>query len=159
MPIVMEIFANHVPLSDSFMTFTDVMVGADSRLEPKVRELLILRVAWRTQSGYEWHQHRRMGEEAGLTEDQLAAVPAGPVAHVWSDEERSLLTAADEMIENFCVSDETWRALERWCSPSQVLEALFVVGGYLCLATVLNSIGLRGDMPSFDDSSGEMAQR
>jgi hypothetical protein len=24
---------------------------------------------------------------------------------------------------------------------------LFVIGGYLCLATVLNSIGLRSDLP------------
>jgi len=61
MPLVMELFAQHVPVGESFMTFTDTFVSDDSTLEPRLRELLILRVAWRTGSGYEWNQHHRMG--------------------------------------------------------------------------------------------------
>ena len=84
MPVVMELLAHHLPLSDAFMAFTDLMAGEQSTLEPKDRELLILRVAWRTGSGYEWNQHHRMGGEMGLTETQLAAVPEGADAAVLS---------------------------------------------------------------------------
>ena len=47
MPIVMELFARHLPLSETFLRFTDVFAGAQSTLDPRDRELLILRVAWR----------------------------------------------------------------------------------------------------------------
>lgn len=147
MPIVLELFAHHVPLSETFLTFTDLMAGAQSRLEPRIRELAILRVAWRTGSGYEWNQHRRMGGDEGLTETQLLAVPEGPTSTAWTEQERAVVAAADEMIDAFAVSDETWGALAPFFEPAALFELLFVIGGYLCLAAVLNSIGLRGDPP------------
>jgi alkylhydroperoxidase family enzyme len=146
MPVVLELFAHHLPLSETFLTFTDVMAGDQSKLEPRIRELAILRVAWRTGSGYEWNQHRRMGGEEGLTHAQLDAVPQGPASSVWTSTERAVLTAADEMIDQFTVSDETWATLTSTFEPAPVFELLFVIGGYLCLAAVLNSIGLRGDI-------------
>jgi hypothetical protein len=50
------------------------------------------------------------------------------------------------MIDQFTVSDETWAALVSSFEPAPVFELLFVIGGYLCLAAVLNSIGLRGEI-------------
>jgi 4-carboxymuconolactone decarboxylase len=146
MPVVMELFAHHVPVGESFMSFTDALAGDDSTLEPRLRELLILRVAWRTGSGYEWNQHHRMGGEEGLTSAQLAAVAVGATDPVWAPEEAALLTAADEMIDHFEVSDATWKVLAGAFAPAQLFELLFVVGGYLALAAVLNSIGLRGEI-------------
>ena len=148
MPIVLELFAHHVPLSETWLTFSDMLASEESRLEPAHRELLILRVAWRTRSGYEWHQHHRIGGEAGLTDAQLEAVPEGAAAAVWSPLEAGLLTAADEIVDGFGVSDETWSALASSLEPSQLFELLFVIGGYLALAGVLNSLGLRGALPS-----------
>ena len=124
-----------------------MLAGDESRLDPAHRELLIVRVAWRTGSGYEWHQHRRMAGEAGLTEAQLDAVPEGGGAAVWSRLERALLGAVDEVIDDFAVGDETWAALTSFFEPAQVFELLFVIAGYLALAGVLNSIGLRGGRP------------
>jgi alkylhydroperoxidase family enzyme len=148
MPVVLELFAHHVPLSESFMTFTDLMIGEGSKLEPRLRELAILRVAWRTESGYEWNQHRRMGGDEGLSEAQLLAVEDGPGSTVWTGQERSVVAATDEMIDDHGVSDETWAVLTSTFEEGTLFELLFVIGGYLCLSVVLNSIGLRGDTPA-----------
>jgi 4-carboxymuconolactone decarboxylase len=148
MPVVLELFAHHLALSETWLTFTDMLAGEHARLDPGQRELLILRVAWRTGSGYEWHQHRRMGADAGLSDAQLAAVPEGAGAGVWSTLERALLRAVDEMIDDFCVGDDTWASLASALEPAQVFEVLFVIGGYLSLAGVLNSVGLRGEPPA-----------
>jgi alkylhydroperoxidase family enzyme len=147
MPVVLELFAHHVALSETFLAFTDAMAGGESKLEPRIRELAILRVAWRTGSGYEWDQHCRMGGDEGLTDTQIGAVPKGPLSPVWTPTERAVLMAADEMLEHYAVSDETWATLVSSFEPAPVFELLFVIGGYLCLAAVLNSIGLRGDIP------------
>ena len=111
MPIVLEMFANHLPLSVSWLPFTEMLAGDDAKLSVEHRELLILRVAWRTRSGYEWAQHSRMGADAGLTAAQLEAVAEGPAAAVWTPLERTLLTAVDEMIDDHAVGDATWAAL------------------------------------------------
>ena len=156
-PIVLELLAHHLPLSDTWLAFSDMLASDEAKLDPVRRELVILRVAWRTRSGYEWMQHRRMGAEAGLTDEQLeAVVRSGPDAEVWSPQERLMLRAADEMIDRFAVSDETWEGLASSLEPAEIFELLFLIGGYLCLATVLNSIGLQGDLPD-DHSAGHHA--
>ena len=98
--------------------------------------------------GYEWVQHGRMGAEAGLTGPQLEAVAEGPAAAVWTPLERTLLTAVDEIIDDHSVGDATWAALASHFEPAEMFELLFVVGGYLCLAGVLNSIGLQAGLPT-----------
>ncbi len=154
MPVVLELFAHHLPLSETWLTFSDMLASGESRLEPTYRELLILRVAWRTGSGYEWSQHARMGRELGLTEVQLAALPQGAGAAVWSPLERALLRAVDEIVDDFRVGDETWAVLASSFEPPQLFELLFVIGAYVALAGVLNSIGLRGALPPPDKRDG-----
>ncbi len=56
------------------------------------------------------------------------------------------MIAVDEMIDHFEVSDGTWDELADTFAPAQLFELLFVVGGYVALAAVLNSIGLRGEI-------------
>jgi 4-carboxymuconolactone decarboxylase len=147
MPVVLEMFAHHLPLSASWLPFTEMLAGDASTLRAEHREVLILRVAWRTRSGYEWSQHSRMGIDAGLTEAQIEAVTVGPAAAVWTPLERTLLTSVDEVIDEHAVRDTTWAELAAHFEPAEILELLFLVGGYLCLAGVLNSIGLRGELP------------
>jgi 4-carboxymuconolactone decarboxylase len=148
MPIVLEMFAQHLPLSASWLPFTEMLASDNARLSERHRELVILRVAWRTQSGYEWAQHSRMGGDAGLTPAQIDAVVEGPDAVVWVPLERSLLRAVDEMIDQHGIGEDTWAALATAFEPPELFELLFVIGGYLCLATVLNSIGLQGTLPA-----------
>jgi len=147
MPIVLEMFAQHLPLSASWLPFTEMLASDDALLPAAQRELLILRVAWRTRSGYEWSQHSRMGSDAGLTEEQIEAVTEGAAAAVWTALERAMLSAVDEIIDHHAVRDATWAELAAHFEPPEILELLFLIGGYLCLAGVLNSIGLQGALP------------
>jgi 4-carboxymuconolactone decarboxylase len=148
MPIVLEMFAHHLPLSAAWLPFTEMLAGEDARLRAEIRELLILRVAWRTGSGYEWAQHSRMGADAGLTASQIDAVVVGPGAAAWTPLERALLRAVDEMIDDHSVSEATWAELASAFGPAEIFELLFLVGGYVCLAAVLNSIGLQSPLPA-----------
>ncbi len=96
-----------------------------------------------------------MGAEVGLDEARLQAVLEGPDADVWTPREQTLLRAVDEMIDHFVVSPETWEGLSASFGPAEVFELLFVIGGYLCLATVLNSIGLQADLPVRPEGTDE----
>ena len=159
MPQALGLFAHHVGLGAAWMTFTEFLVGERSTLDPALRELAVLRVAWRTGSAYEWKQHTRIGLGTGLTTEQLHALPDGPAAAVWTPVERSVLQAVDQIIDLSRVEDATWRALAAYLEPPQLLELTFVIGGYLCFAVVANSVRLEPDPPTEPVDAPELPAR
>ena len=118
------------------------------RIDAPLRELIILRVAWRTRSTYEWAQHTRIGLQAGLTVEQLHAVPEGAGAEVWSPVERAVLAATDQMVDRHASTNATWNELGEHFDDTQLLELLFVAGAYLCFAVIVNSARMQPDPPT-----------
>jgi 4-carboxymuconolactone decarboxylase len=144
MPAALGHYAHHLRLGEAWLNFSDVF-AKDPVLDPRYREILVLRVAWRTRSEYEWSQHVRIGQQFGLTPEHVQAAMDGPGAEVWTPLERALVSATDEMIERFVVSDATWQQLSSHFGTKELIELLYVVGSYLCLAVVTNSVGLKAD--------------
>ncbi|MFJ5921191.1 carboxymuconolactone decarboxylase family protein [Kitasatospora sp. NPDC092948] len=108
-------------------------------LPDRDRETVVLRVAWRTRSAYEWAHHARFADELGLTGEDRARIAEGPDADGHTDRTRTLLRAVDELHRDAALGDDTWRALgDSWTEP-QILELLTLVGLYTLVAYVLNS--------------------
>lgn len=114
----------------------------EGRLEPRQRELLILRTAWRCRSDYEWGQHTRMGRAAGLTDEEIAGVADGVDARGWSPLDEALLRVVDELVDDHAVDQRTWDALAGHLDEPQLIEVLMVVGNYIGLAGFLNAVGV-----------------
>jgi alkylhydroperoxidase family enzyme len=123
------------------LSFSGALIEHGSLAE-RERELLILRVGHRTRSRYLWSQHLAMGTEAGLDPHDLQALRDSTVTDRWHARDRHLLMVADELVDDHTVSDATWSGLRDYLDEQQVLEVLFLVGSYVCLAMVLNSVGL-----------------
>jgi AhpD family alkylhydroperoxidase len=147
MPGALGLLAHHLPLGQAWLAFNQVLAG-ETALDVRLRELIVLRVAWRTRSEYEWAQHTRIGHHAGLTVEQLHAIPAGAGAEVWTSVERSVLAATDEMVDGYRIDDSTWARLAEHFSDGELVELLFVAGAYLCFAVVTNGAGLPPDPPT-----------
>ena len=49
-----------------------------SALPPREREMAILRVGWLCRSGYEFHQHTRIGKQAGLSDEEIERLKSRP---------------------------------------------------------------------------------
>ena len=111
-------------------------------LPARDREILILRTGFRCGSEYEWGQHVAIGRMAGLSDEEIAAVAAGPDAGNWTDLEATLLRAADELHDQSRISDETWGALAKEYDDRQLIEVCMVVGQYHLVAFTLNSLGV-----------------
>jgi 4-carboxymuconolactone decarboxylase len=143
LPGILGLFGHRPELAAAWLEFNAVLLDAPT-IDPRDRELVILRVAGRTRSAYEWTQHLRIGAAVGLSQEQLAAI-AHPAADLWTTRQRALLLAADDMVRSQRISDETWSVLALDFDEPQLLELLFVIGAYTCLAMVLNSAGLPPD--------------
>ncbi|OAA25823.1 alkylhydroperoxidase AhpD family core domain-containing protein [Frankia sp. EI5c] len=148
MPTSLRLFAHHIRLTEPWLAFSEVLVGKSSVLDPKHRELVILRVAWLTRSDYEWTHHVRIGRACGITTEQIHAIPEGAAAGVWTPLERAMVAAVDQMLGRFRVDDETWQALAAELDTAQLLELSFVIGSYCCLAQVFNNVGLNAEPPT-----------
>ena len=80
-----------------------------SGLGDRTRELVICQVAARTGSTYEWHHHSGAAAAAGVTAEQLDAVP-DPPSGTFDAVEEQLLRYTDKVIAG-SVDDETFHAM------------------------------------------------
>lgn len=149
---VLQTMIHNMPLFRSWSPLGTHLMDT-SALTPRDRELLILRVAWRTRSEYEWGQHVLMSESAGLRADDLERIRSGPDAEGWSDWDATLMRATDELLDDTMLSDETWNALASRLSTEEMTDLIFTVGHYKMLAMALNSLGVQREpeIPGFGD--------
>jgi alkylhydroperoxidase family enzyme len=108
-------------------------------------ELVILRVAENCRSEYEWRQHERLAQLAGLSREEVERVRRGPEAGGWSHRQAVLLRAADELHAERTISDPLWEELRPLYSDRELIELCMLVGHYEMLAMTLNALGVEPD--------------
>jgi alkylhydroperoxidase family enzyme len=141
-PNVLGTLMHHPALAGPWLAFNRVLLFAPS-LSARQRELMVLRVAARTGSAYEWAQHARMAPQCDITADEVEQVAAGTGA--WSPAEADLLAATDQLLDDHRIDDATWARLAAHFDERQLVELVFVVGAYTCLAMAFNSFGIELD--------------
>lgn len=116
------------------------MLLISGTLSPRVRELAILRAAHNNHCEYEWGHHTRLGRDAGLTDEEIAALRGALGAHPWAPDDWVVVAAADELHATATLSDAVWSALaERFDEPG-LIELVILVGHYQMLAYALNAL-------------------
>jgi AhpD family alkylhydroperoxidase len=108
-------------------------------------ELVILRVAHLTGCDYEWDHHERIGLRAGLTPEEIERARSGPEADGWTDRQRLILRAVEEIHADGEVGDPTWAALATELDDERLIELCLLVGHYEMLATTLKSLRVQRD--------------
>jgi AhpD family alkylhydroperoxidase len=141
MPDAISTMLHHPELTGRWLAFNNVLLWSPS-LDDRMRELVVLRVAWRTRANYEWAQHVQLARRAGITDDEMEAVANGRDS-AWTELEAALLAATDQLLDAYRVDDDTWRRLAEHLDEQQLVEVVFVVGAYTCLAMAFKSFGLQ----------------
>jgi 4-carboxymuconolactone decarboxylase len=128
------LFLALAPISDYVFT--------GSRLEFEDRELLILRTGVNCRSPYELAHHLEIATRGGIDRATVERVKEGPGAAGWSDRQRLILMAADELHLQSQLSDATWSGLREHLDEAQLIEVTIFVGFYHAIASFLNSVGV-----------------
>jgi alkylhydroperoxidase family enzyme len=127
---LLETIAHAGPVAASWLSFATALL-TDGVLPARLRELAILRVAWRTRSEYVWGGHAAMAAAAGLC---VAEVAAGVAEQAASEAETAVLRACDELLDTGTIADPTWDALAGALSPPELVELVLTVGNYRTVA-------------------------
>lgn len=143
-PNVFATLARHRRLFRAWLRFAARLMpyGTLPRVDA---ELVILRVAVECGSDYEWHQHVRLARRAGLSDEQIERVGAGPDALGWTDHQRALLRSVGELTVDRTIGADTWAALSTAYDQTQLIEVCLLIGQYEMLAGTLNALGVEPD--------------
>lgn len=108
--------------------------GLHGLLSPRDREIAILRIAWLNQLPFVWGEHVRLGhEQGGLTTEEVERITEGSGAPGWSEHERAILSAVEELKAGSDIADATWAVLARSWSEGQLVELPLMIGQYQTL--------------------------
>ncbi len=114
-------------------------------ITPRQRELLVLRVAHVRGAAYEWAQHVYQAGVAGLTPEEMARVRTGPSATEWAPLDRALLAAADELVADARIGEQTYDALSSELDTQQLMDVVFTVGAYEVFAMAMRTFDVELD--------------
>jgi len=141
---IFRTMANHAKLAKRWLVFGNHILSK-STLSPRDREILILRIGWLCQAGYEWAQHVVIGRRAGISAEEIEMIKTGADAAGWSSHDALLIRAADELHHDAFISDATWQGLKVNFSDQQMMDLVFTCGQYTMVCMALNSFGVQLD--------------
>lgn len=112
----------------------------NGRLDPRLRQLSILRIAWRANQPYEWANHYRNAKTAGVSDEDILIARLPSAQRTLDEAAAFTLDAVDEIIDSEMLTPETFdRAAQLFGDPDIVEEFIHLVGGYRSMAVLLNT--------------------
>jgi alkylhydroperoxidase family enzyme len=117
-----------------------VLLTFEPALAPRDKELAILRTAWLCGSPVAWGEHIEPARNAGLDTAEIERLTLGSGADGWREEDRAIVSAAEELHADAMISDETWALLAARLDERQLIELLMVVGHYHMTAYLQNAL-------------------
>ena len=136
------LFRSHHPqLADVFSPLNIHLLSTNT-LPVKERQIAIMRTAWLTKAVYMWSSHLQTSVSCGLSPDMYGPIQRGPDDPYFTDFERVVMRAAEDLVTDRKVNDENWAALAEQWNEKQLLDFLFTVGCYVMVAGVMRSTGV-----------------
>jgi len=140
---IFQVLLHHPPLARGINDLLATMLWHGS-LDPRLRELVIMRIGWLTACDYEWTQHWRVASRLGVSADDLVAVRDWRGYDGFGPAERAVLAATDDVVRDGAVSDESWAACARELNgeTTVLVELVTAIGAWRMVASILHSLGV-----------------
>ncbi len=135
---VSRMIANSNAVFKYFNQLGGALIGK-AKLDPKLREIAILRTAKICRSVYEWTQHVPMAKHVGVTDAQIAALEDWQKASCFNDLERKVLRFTDEVAANVKGSHQAVEDLKKDLSPAEIVELILTIGFWGMVARLLET--------------------
>ncbi len=122
-------------------------------LPPALREMIIVRVGYRTSSRYEVEQHTSLGERLGIPRAKLLGLACVEPSGL-SEDERSVIAFVDALLTDYRPSDTVLQGVRSRFGDGQVLELIFVAGNWWNLSRMLETAGIPIDGTKIGEQGG-----
>ena len=131
-----------VPMVQSFLDFA--LSFRTGNLEPKLRELVILRMATLNASSYELMHHLPAAKMVGWNEMEISAITSAQPSGL-DQKYTGMIQLVDDCSQLGKVSDSTFEKASKIFSTSEIAEATLLAGLYEMLDCFLKTMGVELD--------------
>ena len=114
-------------------------------ITPRQREFLVCASPTCGASTYEWAQHVYQAGVAGLTSEEVAGSASGLGCRSGRRSERALLSAADELVADARIGEQTYGELAAELDTQQLMDVVFTVGAYEVFAMAMRTFDVELD--------------
>ena len=138
---VFRILLTHPSLAREVANTLTSLLFEDNVLDPRLRELLIMRIAWVRGSDYEWTQHWRVARGLDIPRADLVAVQNWNQASHLSDADRAVLQATDDCLDVGFIQPSTWDSIKvHLKTKAEHIELVLAIGNWMQFAQLLRSL-------------------
>ncbi len=140
------VFANSPDVFEHAVAGFGLYQSPKRKLDPKLRELGQTRAGWTRGSQFVFSQHCKSCRAVGLSEEQIAAIPAWQTAECFSPVERAVLAWTDGLVyDGGRVADGVFDALRAHLDDEEILELTYITCMYEMHATMSRALRLEFD--------------
>ncbi len=134
---------NHPELAGATAAQLSMLLWKANRLDNRLRELIIMRIAWRTGSVYEWTQHWHVARRIGMDDADILVARDWRNAKSLDAAARAVLAATDETLDQGRISDETWHSCSQHVGgEAELMEMVVAIGNWRTFSEVLRSLNI-----------------
>lgn len=108
-------------------------------LDPRLRELVILRIAQLHGARYEWAHHVPIALQAGLTMDQVKNIREWSASACFSQQEKTVLRYTEELFREHQPSAETFASASECLDHAALVELTLCIGYWSMVAKFLKT--------------------
>ncbi|MGR4863094.1 carboxymuconolactone decarboxylase family protein [Caulobacter sp. LARHSG274] len=142
-PEIMFMLCRHQTLWDAVMALS-MQLFDSPLLPPRDRQLAVLRTGWLLGAPYEFGEHVERSKKVGVTAEEIdRIVEEGSTWSGWSEHDRAILRAAEELRAEAMISDQTWATLATSYSEAQLFELCVLIGQFTNVAYFQNALRCR----------------
>lgn len=138
---VFRVMLQHPELAAAVGNLLATLLYKANKLDLRLRELIIMRLAWRTGSVYEWTQHWRVAERLEIDSDAMLAVRDWQNAECLTAADKAVLAATDETLDEGRISDATWSTCcEYLQSEAERIELVLAISNWRLFSEMFQSL-------------------
>ncbi|MEL0112373.1 MAG: carboxymuconolactone decarboxylase family protein [Rickettsiales bacterium] len=138
---VFRVMLHHPELAAATSNLLATLLYKSNKLDARLRELIIMRLAWRTGSVYEWTQHWRVAAALDIDAESVLAVRDWQNATCLNDADKAVLAATDETLDHGRISDATWEDCCRHiASEAERIELVLAISNWRLFSEMFQSL-------------------
>ena len=113
----------------------------NNKFDTRLRELMIMRIAWFTGSVYEWTQRWRVATTAGIPSEDMLAVRDWRNSAGLTAADKAILAATDECLAGKSISDAAWAEVAKYVvDPAQQVEFVIAMGNWMTFSLLFRNL-------------------
>ncbi|PLK24320.1 carboxymuconolactone decarboxylase family protein [Novosphingobium sp. TH158] len=152
----MMVLAQHPALAMASLDFGKYFMVA-ATLSGRLQKMIVLRVAHRTGSTYQWTHNALGAQQIGMTPAEVEALASPLEAGQWCPSERAMLRVIDQLLDGGRISDDAWAEASTHFDKRQMLDLVQATGYFTTVAWTLLAAGVEIE-PDFAEFSRNRAK-